>query len=525
MPRNRHGDVVGLDIGAGELKVAVVRDEQAIRIGHARIPEGIIVDGLLVKPDALAAELRRLWRKLGLRSKRVNFAVANQSVLFRLQALPRTQNPDDLNLALTTNAEIWFAPMTLQNMVIDYAEQQQGQALRVDLEICAADKTMINSYIRALRKARLVPVACQYGPLIESRALAFPRSLTGSHVLINIGAEKTSFVATNGLDVIFSRLINLGGNDFTRAIAERLSLPFDVAEKLKLTYGLNQPVETDEDLELVSLAQEALLQPTDRLVQALADMRAYYERQPEGRPTEGITLMGGGARLAGLTEQVSLYLETTLTPLTPQGNFDIVPDLDLYAGAIGLGWQQPMSLMPSIVGASDKSAKGPTRSKVDRKRAEKVSRQLKRRQSAANPLLVMACLGFVGFLGMFMYGTHLKNSQPALASTPSGGVSGSQFTYSGGDANVQKAAAYLNNSPPLDAMDNIKDLLPGVVQLLINGSGNQLSVSGKAPSLGFAKSIGTNFKNLPGFLTSVDQAPTDFGSGPASFGYSLRRAG
>jgi type IV pilus assembly protein PilM len=403
-------DVVGLDIGAGELKVALVRDDQAIRIGHARLPEGIIIDGLLANPDALTRELKRIWRKLGLKSKQVNFGLANRHVQFRLQALPRSTNPDDLHLAITTNSETWFAPMRLDKINIDYAEQQAAEAGRTDLEICAADKTMVQSFARALRKAGLQPVACQYGPLSEARALSFQRDRVQAQVLVNIGAEKTSFAATNGIDVLFSRLIDIGGNDFTRAVAERLHMPFEGAERLKRDYGLNLPGEVDEDLPLVGLAQQALLAPTDRLVQALADMRSYYERQPSvGRPVSDLVLVGGGAHLSGLAEQISLYLGLPLQPAVAQPNFAVVPNIDIYAGAIALAWKRPMSLLSAPVAGS--ASKGPLKSKVDRRKADRVSRQLSRKQAAANPLLIGAAIGIVLMFAQYFYAAKLKKDR------------------------------------------------------------------------------------------------------------------
>lgn len=519
MQRNRQDDVVGLDIGAGELKVAVVRDDQAIRIGHARLPEGLVVDGLVADPDALAAELRRLWRKMGLRSRRVSFSIANRRVQFRRQSLPRSANPDDLHLAITTGAEMWFAPMRLDQVIIDYAEQDAASTGRLDLELCAADKAVVLSYMRVLRKARLVPMACQYGPLIESKALAFPRDLGSSHLLVNIGAEKTSFTAVNGSDVLFSRLIDMGGNDFTHAIAERLSLPFEAAEKLKRTYGLDGTGEADEDLPLVEVAQEALLGPTDRLVQALADMRSYYEKQPEGRPAGAVTLLGGGARLSGLKEQIVLYLGIEEAAPSPRGYFDVVPDIDLYAGAIGLAWKRPMSLLPPAVGTKDK---GPLRPKVDRRRAQKLSKNLRRKQAAANPVLVWAALGLVGFMGSFMYGNRLKSAEPEIVATEAT----RNLAFSDADVTLDRVAQLLNRSAPVEVLPTVQTALEaaGARDVRLAVEGQQLNVAGVVDDPAKSTQLLAALRAQPGIAVGTLPATAPSAGGTA-FAYSLGRTG
>lgn len=523
MQRNRQDDVVGLDIGAGELKVAVVRDDQAVRIGHARLPEGLVVDGLVADPEALAAELRRLWRKMGLRSRRVNFSIANRRIQFRRQSLPRSGNPDDLHLAITTGAEMWFAPMRLDQIVIDYDEQHAAEMGRLDLEICAADKAMVLSYMRVLRKARLVPMASQYGPLIESKALSFPRSLNGAHLVVNVGAEKTSFTAVNGSDVLFSRLIDFGGNDFTHAVADRLSLPFEAAEKLKRTYGLADTGEADEDLELVEVAQAALLGATDRLVQALADMRSYFEKQPEGRPAQAVTLLGGGLRLSGLKEQVLLYLGLEEEALSPRGHFDVVPDFDLYAGAVGLAWQRPMSLLPSAVGAKDK---GPLRPKVDRRRAQKLSKDLRRKQAAANPLLIWVAFGLMGFVGTFLYGNRLKEAEPVVTTEVARDLS-----FAEPSPDLERVTQLLNRSAPVEVIPSVQQALQaaGARDVRLSVEGQQLNVAGRVDEAAQAQEVLAALRAQPGLAVGVLPSPPPTEGAEAAkgvaFAYSLTRTG
>jgi type IV pilus assembly protein PilM len=511
MARNgRHDDIVGLDIGAGELKVAVVRNEQVVRIGHAPLPAGVIVDGYLVNPDRLVVELRKLWKKLGLKSRRVSFSVAHRRVIYRAQALPRTTNPDNLQLAIVTNAEVWFAPMHLDEMVIDYIERPAGQ--KMELELCAAEKELVASYVKALRRARLVTVSCQFGPLAEAKTLVLPRSAQTAQLVVNVGAEKTTIAVTNGTDVLFVRLIEIGGNDFTRAIQKKLDCSFADAEYLKRAFGLTGTDPHDPDL--VAAAQEAMLEPLDRLVQALADSRAFFVGQLEGPVPAGVTVLGGGARLTGLRQQISLYLQfPEISEIEPRDAFANVPDFDMYAGAVALAWQQPMSLLPQVVGAA--GDKGPVRSKVDRRKAARIAKRLRKSETkAVNPLFIAVGIGALLLVGQWYYGGKMKTKNALAVEAV---VAPVDPTYS--DPAVTRAFGYLRYQPPMRIVGGVDGVMQRyhVRSLLYSPSNGKLSVSGTIQ----AKRVDDVVAALGAAGAIVENPPVGVGNGPANQTYNF----
>jgi hypothetical protein len=80
--------VVGLDIGTTAVRAAEVsvRRGQVVleRIGQAGLPEGVVVDGEVVEPGAVAIAIKDLWRRTRISSRRVIIGVANQRVVVRL---------------------------------------------------------------------------------------------------------------------------------------------------------------------------------------------------------------------------------------------------------------------------------------------------------------------------------------------------------------------------------------------------------------------------------------------------------
>jgi type IV pilus assembly protein PilM len=507
--RDRHDDIIGLDIGAAALKVAVVRDEQVLRVGRMPLKRGTIVDGVPTDPDALAAQLRRLWRRLGLRSRRVNFSIANRTRSgYRYVVLPRSQDEKNLHLAITANAETWFAPLKLSEVIIDFAEQSSDSPLQMPLEIVCAEKDLVSEYLKALRRAKLVPMACGYGPLACSKALVAPRDRDGAFLHVDIGAEKTAINVVNGAEVLHSQIVELAGNEITEAIGDELGLDFDEAEELKVGYGLTGV--SIRSSEQVTAAQKVMLDYADRLGQAIADARLLYERSQGGRPLKGVIFSGGGARLAGLSEQIALTLGfSEALPLQPRPSFRAVRDFDLFATAISLAWRKPVSLMPRIVTLGAGASDSPIQPKLDRRAAEKAARELRKEYKKSNPLLAGALIGFLALGGMFYWGQQLRQAAPEL---PPVLDQGARYANS---EEATRLAALIPTIPPPESVRQLSSFLlePAFGNASLSFlTGGMVVVSGSAPAREYPRLL-AQARNLPGLdLVSARKTPAPGGA-------------
>ena len=139
--------------------------------------------------------------------------------------------------------------------------------------------------------------------------------------LIDIGSKGTSILIFKENILKYVYQISIGGDDFTRSIANRLNLPFDLAEEIKKSYaGALSSDQYREEEVLVKretgympikkeVIYEAINSEIGHLVKnifkALKDS-GYFEQI-----NCGITMIGGGAHLPGLVERVAQ--ETNIT--------------------------------------------------------------------------------------------------------------------------------------------------------------------------------------------------------------------
>lgn len=411
-PPTQDGDYIGLDFGAHALKAALVRDGEIVTIGRVPLGEGVIVGGSVEKPVQLADAVKELVTgKLQLEQRDVVFSLSHPVLSsFKTLTLPTSDSSRDVELVISAYAEALFAPIELSKMTIDYAELSRT-ASRLDLQIVAADRRLVAGYERALRKAGYNPYAAELGALATSRALVVPRTKGSAHLVVDIGAEKISFTVASGPDVLFSRIIAGGGNEITRSLVERLAISWQEAERLKQLVGLTLGIQIDGvSEETVTIAQEAMLEPIDKMVQALADTRAFYEQQQTGRPLDGVTFIGGTARMRDLVDTILPYLgfERASLPRARSG-YGSAPDIDVYATAIGLAAGPTMSLLE----------RGKRTARVDVNRAKRRAKRLRRRKVQTNPL-VYGLLVALLVCGLAWYqGKRIKEeAKTVLASAP-----------------------------------------------------------------------------------------------------------
>ena len=132
---------------------------------------------------------------------------------------------------------------------------------------------------------------------VRRRARAIIRRV----VLIDIGCENTDLVVCTK-STVWQRCIPMGGNAFTKAVADAFRLNFDKAEKLKRTAAMSKyarqifqamrPVFTD----LASEIQRSL---------------GFYTSSNAGVKLTKVIAMGGGTKMRGLLQYLQQTLQTT----------------------------------------------------------------------------------------------------------------------------------------------------------------------------------------------------------------------
>ena len=334
-------EALGLEIGAANLKlVELSGNPPTLRALATRpTPPGMLVEGVIAEPQALAQELKELLAEAKVRKRYVVTAVPNPSVILRTLQVPKMPLKE-MEEAVRWEAERYI-PFPIDEVVLDFApldplaEAAEGE--QVEVMVGAARQEAVASLLEALRGAGLTPIVLDVKPFVglyplEAQLTSDPE---GVSVAVEIGAESTSLVLLKGDRPLAVRILTLSGKDFTEAIGKNFGLDFLTAEEVKRTYGLATIPTEDEELLLDFDAERERYSPAkiyDAIRPVLVELTQEIRRSLEFfrvqlgdvQPEVGY-LYGGGSRLRGLATLLTDTLGVNFTVPDPWQGVQVDP--------------------------------------------------------------------------------------------------------------------------------------------------------------------------------------------------------
>jgi type IV pilus assembly protein PilM len=209
--------------------------------------------------------------------------------------------------------------------------------------LVAAARDMVMSALDAVRKAGLTATQVDLTPFAVLRSLAAVDNvgLSSSHqdaeALVDVGSKVTNIVIHQNGVPRFVRVLLMGGDNVTEAVAERMGVPLDDAESVKQQSSLGPtpgvPVSDHPAARVVESSGHAF-------VEEIRGSLDYYLAQPGSVPMRRVVVSGGGARLGGLVQRLALATRLPVEPATPLSS--------LKVGKTGLTPEQLVFVEPLV---------------------------------------------------------------------------------------------------------------------------------------------------------------------------------
>ena len=195
--------------------------------------------------------------------------------------------------------------MAVDAAVLDFfpIEETVGESGGRNLSglLVAASRDTVLANVQCAERAGLTCVS------VDLASFAVLRSMgrhTGPDIeteaLIDVGARVTNVVVHSAGVPRFVRILLMGGQDVTDAVAERLGVPSQQAEGLK-----QQLVVADQGTEEFAAVQRAVATTAQEFVDEIRGSLDYYAASSPASPVERIVISGGGSRLEGLVERLA----------------------------------------------------------------------------------------------------------------------------------------------------------------------------------------------------------------------------
>ncbi len=288
--------LIGLDVGSRFVKAVELSESGGnFELTGFRQTE-------ITGPERAKDAIKEIFAQSGFHTRRVVTAVSGRSVIVRYVMM--AQMPDEELRNVIRFEAGKYIPFEVEDVVLDCqrlesggggAPAQEGKDMRVLL--VAVKRSYVDDHVAIMAEAGLQPAILDVDSFALGNAFELRGKLAANAppperviALVDIGAYKTNINILRGTNSYFTREVYIAGNDFTDALAKRLSCEAPEAEAQKRNPG-------DKASEMF----ESVASVLDDLCHEIHLSFDYFENQFE-KEVEEVYLSGGGSLLVGVEE-------------------------------------------------------------------------------------------------------------------------------------------------------------------------------------------------------------------------------
>ncbi|HQR50092.1 MAG TPA: pilus assembly protein PilM [Methylophilaceae bacterium] len=298
--------LIGVDISSAAIKMVELSEgsKGGYRVeGYAiaPLPKDAVTDGNITNLEQTGEAVKRAWKLLGSRERRVALALPVAAVISKKVIMQADLREEDMELRVEAEAN-QYIPFSLDEVNIDF--QVVGPASssedEVEVLIAASRKEKIEDRVASVEAAGLKAVVMDVETYATEAAyqLAAKQLPQGGReqtvMVVDIGAFMMHVNVLHNNESVYIREQNFGGNQLTLEIQRRFGLSAEEAEIAKRKGGLPESYEPE------------LLQPfVQSLAMEVARAVHFFTSSTQFNQIDHVMLAGGCAAIPGVDQAVA----------------------------------------------------------------------------------------------------------------------------------------------------------------------------------------------------------------------------
>ncbi|HVZ48472.1 MAG TPA: type IV pilus assembly protein PilM [Gemmatimonadaceae bacterium] len=302
---------VGLDIGSGLVKVAVIDHSRAepelVKVAITPLLADAIVEGEIMDPGIVSEAITGSLAAAGVTTKEVVTAVGGRDVIIKKIQIERVREQQAREL-MRWEAE-QHVPFDMESVELDFQIlDPEGDSPDMSVLLVAAKRELVEAKLRVLTDAGLTPTIVDVDAFALHNAFErnYPDAMTGVVALVNIGHEVTNVNILDDGVPILTRDITVGTRRFREDLQRDRGLSPDDASALLQGYDRSPDLDAviegrGEEISVGIERAVAFLASSSR---SASQLRAVY-------------VCGGGARIPGLAEALGARLRLSVEQANP----------------------------------------------------------------------------------------------------------------------------------------------------------------------------------------------------------------
>ena len=310
----RKKTTIGLDVGSGLIKVAVVEhgsgEPELTRVIITPLLADAIVEGEVMDPGIVTDAVRAAIEQSGAKARDVVTAVGGRDVIIKKIQIERVKEQQAREL-MRWEAE-QHVPFDMESVELDFQIlDPDGDGMDMSVLLVAAKRELIESKLRLLGEAGLNAAIVDVDAFALHNAfeLNHPDAMNGVVGLINIGHEVTNINILDEGVPILTRDITVGTRRFREDLQRERGLGAEEAEQLLQGYERSPHLDA-----VIESRGEEIAVGVERAAAFLASSSR------SGSQMRAVYLCGGGARVPGLAEALGRRLRLPVEQANPLAN-------------------------------------------------------------------------------------------------------------------------------------------------------------------------------------------------------------
>ncbi len=314
--------VAGLDVGSSSIKMVELQGKMnnlnLVSLGFENLPDDTIVDGQIMELNVVSDVIQNICKNHNITANQVVTGVSGHSVIIKNIILP-SMGAEELEESIDWHAEEHI-PYDLSDVSLDYqVTAEDAEVTQVLIAACKRER--IDNIKQAIQLAGKQPVIIDVDTFALQNCYEVNYQPDDSQVvtLLNIGASTMNVNIVQGTRSLFTRDITVGGSQFTDVLQRSLGLSFQQAEAVKR--GVAEASEGIEETAIEPLMDNV----TDLVAMEIQKTFDFYRATTDDSEmvVQKILLSGGGSKLNGLAEDLSVKLELPVEVLDPFRNIKV----------------------------------------------------------------------------------------------------------------------------------------------------------------------------------------------------------
>jgi type IV pilus assembly protein PilM len=315
---------IGLDLGNHSIKIVELQ-----RIsGFPVITNFAIFESDKLKLDLgdedsvnlYISKLKTYFDEVAFKSREVVLSLPDTDVFVTIKVLPKMNIREIKNYIPLQASDVF--PENINNLTFDARILRELDNNQIEVLLVGARKQKVEKYIEILKRSNLTPKIFEPKAVSNAR-LIDENSPTKACVVLDFGFNVTNLEIIVNKIPRFTKSISIGSNTLNKALSQNLNLSLLQAEEYKKGYGLVQGVADDKIYSYLKPLIDSIILDLKRSI-------VYFNEKNKGMEISKIYLLGGLAKLPGISEYLQLSLNYPVEVYDIFNKVKVANNLDKY---------------------------------------------------------------------------------------------------------------------------------------------------------------------------------------------------